>query len=354
MVKPKQNGLIENTYYIGTLEEIVEGTTASRDPFLRLSLRDLRGDTIRCRLWKEIIQDPQRFNRSAIENAPRPAIVAVTSVKITKPFEWIQLGATAATYVYLNPDIPEAAALKDRSHTGSSSLLPTTPIPIISSSVEKKCISELLQFDRQSASGRTFACDASISDIHITTEEGWFKSQCTIGICTLTAYWRDGFWTCPAHWRIAECRHTYHIVTTITDSTGSANAIIYNDAGETIVGSPCSELITTEAIHDPMFLPQAIIQTKKKPFRFHLKVQLYTKLGVTGFNINKAEHIGDTSNPPTTHTTTEREVRNTEATLPPQTPTPTRQPHRQGPTTGVKRSLPTETGPASDNNPPHV
>ncbi|KAK9079201.1 hypothetical protein SSX86_000871 [Deinandra increscens subsp. villosa] len=97
------------TDYIGTLEEINEGTTASRDPFLRLSLRDLR-----CRLWKEIIQDPQRFNRTDIENAPRPAVVAVTSGKITKPFEWIQLGTTAATYVYLNPDIPETVALKNR------------------------------------------------------------------------------------------------------------------------------------------------------------------------------------------------------------------------------------------------
>ncbi|KAK9053886.1 hypothetical protein SSX86_024961 [Deinandra increscens subsp. villosa] len=253
------------TDYIGTLEEIVEGTTATRDPFLRLSLRDSRGHTIRCRLWKEIIQNPQRFNRTAIENAPRPAIIAVTTVKITKPFEWIQLGATAATYVYLNPDIPDAIALKNCSHTGSSSSVSTTPVPIVSSTLEKKDISELLQFDRQTASGRTFVCDAAISDI-IITEEGWFKSQCTIGTCSLTAYWRDGFWTCPARWRIAECKHMYHITATITDSTGSANAIFYNYAGQTIVGSPCSELITAETIRDPSQLPATIIQTKGKTF----------------------------------------------------------------------------------------
>ncbi|KAK9049240.1 hypothetical protein SSX86_031793 [Deinandra increscens subsp. villosa] len=179
------------------------------------------------------------------------------------------------------------------------------------------------------------------------TEEGWFKSQCTIGTYSLTAYWRDGFWTCPAHWRIAECKHMYHITTTITDSTGSANAIFYNDAGQTIVGSPCSELITAETIRDPRHLPAPIIQTKGKTFRLHLKVQLYTRLGVTGFNVNRAEHIGDTSDPPATQTPSGRGFRSTDTTLPPQTPTPARQPHRHAPTTGVKRSLPTETGSSS-------
>ncbi|KAK9048076.1 hypothetical protein SSX86_032961 [Deinandra increscens subsp. villosa] len=193
------------TDYIGTLEEIVEGMTATRDPFMRLTLRDNRGNSIRCRLWKEIIQAADRFDRYSIENAPRPAIIAVASVKITKPFEWIQLGATAATYVYLNQEIPDSVALRNRSHASPSSLLPTAPIPIVSSSAEIKNINELLQFDRQTATGRSFICDAAISDI--TAEEGWFKTECAVEACTLTAYLRDGFWTCPAHWRTTACRH---------------------------------------------------------------------------------------------------------------------------------------------------
>ncbi|KAK9072515.1 hypothetical protein SSX86_008949 [Deinandra increscens subsp. villosa] len=254
--------------------------------------------------------------------------------------EWIQLGATAATYVYLNPDIPESAALKNRSHASTSSSISATPVPIISSTAEKKTISELLRFDRRSAAGRKFVCEAHISNF--TTEEPWFKTQCTIGTYSLAAYWRDESWTCPSHWKITTCRYMYHSNAIIIDSTCSANAIIYDEAGTTILGKPCADLVTAETILSPKTLPSAIIEAKEKLFGFHLKVQLYTKIGLTGFNINRAEHIGETSASTATQPPFGRTPAGPDTSLPPQTPT--RQSHRQPTTSGVKRSLPTETG----------
>ncbi|KAK9070535.1 hypothetical protein SSX86_010937 [Deinandra increscens subsp. villosa] len=95
--------------YIGILERIEDGETKFHDPFVRLTLKNLRGNRIRVSLWKEIIISLERFDREALDHASQPCIIAVAAVKVLKPQGWLQLNSTAATFVYINPDIEAAS-----------------------------------------------------------------------------------------------------------------------------------------------------------------------------------------------------------------------------------------------------
>ncbi|KAK9070536.1 hypothetical protein SSX86_010938 [Deinandra increscens subsp. villosa] len=221
------------TDYIGILERIEDGETKFgetkfHDPFVRLTLKNLRGNRIRVSLWKEIIISLEMFDREALDHASQRCIIAVAAVKVLKPQGWLQLNSTAATFVYINPDI-EAA------------------------------------------------------------------SNMLAG---------------------------YYLTTTVSDSTASATAVIFYEAACTLVGKPCSELVVTEGYTDNDHIPPALLAVKEQTFLFYMKVQFYTRAGITNFTVNRIDPIGSAS-----------------TSISPQTQNPKPNEPRPDPSTGVKRSI---------------
>ncbi|CAH1412704.1 unnamed protein product [Lactuca virosa] len=64
-------------------------------------------------LWKECTNIPSKFDRVSLENAPAPAVVAISSVKISNYPGSLRLGTSSASHLYINPPIPETTILID-------------------------------------------------------------------------------------------------------------------------------------------------------------------------------------------------------------------------------------------------
>ncbi|KAK9070123.1 hypothetical protein SSX86_010523 [Deinandra increscens subsp. villosa] len=71
------------TDFIGLIDHVVDARTQDNAPYIRLYLKDGRNN-ITATLWKEIIMSDERFNRTTLDNTPRPCTVAITSVKVSK------------------------------------------------------------------------------------------------------------------------------------------------------------------------------------------------------------------------------------------------------------------------------
>ncbi|XP_023752573.3 uncharacterized protein LOC111900934 [Lactuca sativa] len=63
---------------------------------------------------KECTDIPERFNHSAIKNAPSPVLLAITNVKVTLVAGTLRLGTTSMSHMYINPPIRDVTALLER------------------------------------------------------------------------------------------------------------------------------------------------------------------------------------------------------------------------------------------------
>ncbi|CAI9297448.1 unnamed protein product [Lactuca saligna] len=96
------------TDYIGRVENVYEVVRTQGNAILKLKLENLSGTMIETTFWDEAANS---FDKEAIEALPSPVIVAITSMKVTQYLGNLQLTATPASYIYINPTIPEAAAM---------------------------------------------------------------------------------------------------------------------------------------------------------------------------------------------------------------------------------------------------
>ncbi|CAH1432262.1 unnamed protein product [Lactuca virosa] len=96
------------TNYIGRVENVYEVVRTQGNAILKLKLENLSGTMIETTFWDEAANS---FDKEVIEALPSPVIVAITSMKVTQYLGNLQLTATPASYIYINPTIPEAVAM---------------------------------------------------------------------------------------------------------------------------------------------------------------------------------------------------------------------------------------------------
>ena len=61
------------------------------------------GNSIELTLWDDLAE---RFQKDEIDRLEKPIIIAVTSCRVSKYYNKLQLSSTPATYYYINPRIP--------------------------------------------------------------------------------------------------------------------------------------------------------------------------------------------------------------------------------------------------------
>ncbi|CAI9268326.1 unnamed protein product [Lactuca saligna] len=86
--------------------------TVNHSPFL--SSQTILVKKLLSTYGKECTDIPERFNHSAIENAPSPVVLAVTNVKVTLVAGTLRLGTTSMSHMYINPPIRDITALLER------------------------------------------------------------------------------------------------------------------------------------------------------------------------------------------------------------------------------------------------
>ncbi|KAI3728036.1 hypothetical protein L6452_16663 [Arctium lappa] len=92
------------TDYIGKIYHISDLLIRKGATIIKMRLEDLSGNIIEATFWDDIAR---RLHTEATTVVESPTIAAVTSMKVTKYYEQLQLTGTAASHFYLNPEIDE-------------------------------------------------------------------------------------------------------------------------------------------------------------------------------------------------------------------------------------------------------
>ncbi|KAD4888565.1 hypothetical protein E3N88_20638 [Mikania micrantha] len=271
------------------------------EPYLRLTLTNSSGQSIEVTIWKEIISKYDRFDKEAIDNAKHPAIVAATSLRVGQFQGQTQLSSTAATYVYLNPSINETSSLIDwainfqvtNQQTQTTMLQPSHTLE------NKMTIADILEGDAKDFKGKTLMCSASIIDI-VTTKD-WYYNACPE--CLHTIYRSGKGWACPTHGKYEKSKQMYRLVVQIADNTGSTTATLFDEAVTTLLGTPCSELISKGGYTDLETVPAPLHALKGHNKTFFLQAQRDLRTGNTRCTVNTVSpDISQTENAATTST----------------------------------------------------
>ena len=62
------------------------------------------GNSIELTLWDDLAE---KFKKDQIDKLEKPVIIAVSSCRVSKYYNKLQLSSTPATYYYINPNIPQ-------------------------------------------------------------------------------------------------------------------------------------------------------------------------------------------------------------------------------------------------------
>ncbi|KAL3654554.1 hypothetical protein CASFOL_001539 [Castilleja foliolosa] len=149
---------------------------------------------------------------------------------------------------------------------------------------------------------RNFICDAKIAHIH--EDRGWYYVLCSK--CSNKLYPEQ-----DSNNLILVCKDDdditpnfrYCVNTTITDETGSANAVFFNDSMQEMVNISCKEMVTKHAsTTDPRAIPHELQSAVDITTRLHLTLKNDGKIVVN--NVSKGtpatERTGTSTFTPTT------------------------------------------------------
>ncbi|KAL4592711.1 hypothetical protein LXL04_005714 [Taraxacum kok-saghyz] len=149
--------------FIGIVKDLKDLKKKNGDPFVLLTMTDINGDKIKITLWNECIGFPKTVYRAALTGAPKPTVAAITSLKVTGVGESRRIGSREATYVFVNPDIPETTELLTSYQRNTQFIIPKSHPLITLQELAAKYHSELR--------GKTFICKARIDDFE--TKAPW-------------------------------------------------------------------------------------------------------------------------------------------------------------------------------------
>ncbi|CAH1420083.1 unnamed protein product [Lactuca virosa] len=216
----------QHAEFVGVFSKLIRCTKKDKDPYLLLILKNELGDDIAISLWKECTNIPSKFDGIALENTVAPAVVAISSIKISTYAGSLRLGTSSATHLYINPPIPETTLLMDSYGAFTdSSVVFDVPTPL--GDIIQKSHPELLD--------KTFTTKAAITDYVFSN--CWFKLSATI-----------------------------------TDENHSITALLSDNATQDLFGSTFDKLISDDDINHRGRLPPIATVVQGIPKKMKLRI----------------------------------------------------------------------------------
>ncbi|PWA48395.1 nucleic acid-binding, OB-fold protein [Artemisia annua] len=181
------------------------------------------------------------FKKDDIDMLERPILIAVSSCRVSRFRNNLQLSSTPASYYYINPRIPQLEEYRAQ-YREVFNLKP--PLEI----------------------GVRFTCEGTITSIH--TSKDWYYPSCTT--CTLKVQYDDGIYDCKIHGALAYPAHRYNFKASLTDGTATTTITFFTPKANDIVGIDCPSLLASLNNPDPRNVPEKIqaIVGKKHIFQF--------------------------------------------------------------------------------------
>ncbi|KAL3638423.1 hypothetical protein CASFOL_017794 [Castilleja foliolosa] len=194
-------------------------------------------------------------------------ILAITSAMVTEHNGHLQLESTYLTTTFRNPDMPETM-----DHVHRLKALPAMqPAEIIDQTVTLLDLKLASQQKIQTA--RKFTCQARVTKIH--DNRGWYYVLCTK--CSKKLYPEqdndDVIFVCEDdNDNVPNFR--YCVNATITDATGSADTVFFNESMEAMLNITCKDTVTNHAqSENSKDVPQLLESIVNIPKILHLTLK---------------------------------------------------------------------------------
>ncbi|KAI7727472.1 hypothetical protein M8C21_006199, partial [Ambrosia artemisiifolia] len=216
---------------------ITDRKTPTGKLLLKLQVEDTRANFTEIAIWEAVTKT---VNRQSHNSAQFPAIIAVTSLKVSIRNNIYQLASTSATHLYLNPPIDLAKEIATRFNAVT---IQTRNMITPKDLLEQKTTEHVQQ---------RFVCNAWITSWN--ENKSWFYRGCKK--CNKKVEKKS--------------RHLdlYCISGTLTDNTTTATAILFDASMELFANTTCSEMIHQYTEKDT--IPEPIQALKGQPKIFEL------------------------------------------------------------------------------------
>ncbi|VFQ95500.1 unnamed protein product [Cuscuta campestris] len=205
-------------------------------PSLILELHDLRDVKVRVTLWGGSVDNYMK-QKSLVED--RIIVGVFTSTLVKKYMNNAVLSSTTATKIYLDPDIDEVVALKNKSSSSPRGHI-IQPLIIEKQELDThavlsnlKTIGEILEITKTNfKDGTLLFCVATIYDIH--NNNGWYYNSC--GCKGMIKAYGQSFWCKKCNKTVNDAIPRFRIEFGVQDATDSTKFIVFDDVAEKMIG----------------------------------------------------------------------------------------------------------------------
>ncbi|PWA43640.1 replication protein A 70 kDa DNA-binding subunit [Artemisia annua] len=221
-------------------------------------------------LWDDLAET---FPKERIDALEKPIIIAVSSCRVARFRNNLQLSSTQATYYYINPEIPELPQYKAE-YKAAFDLNP--PLQIVRHPYQDKerekmrnriPFSKLLAENPLTHTDVRFTCDGTITGLDTSRE--WYYPSCAT--CPNKIQVNEGVIECKIHGALLSPTYRYNFKAYVTDPTATITMTFFSPKADDIVGVKCETLVNSLQNPDPREFPEKILAPigKRHIFQFH-------------------------------------------------------------------------------------
>ncbi|PWA84869.1 nucleic acid-binding, OB-fold protein [Artemisia annua] len=238
-------------YISSTDKDKIGNPMRNQAVFRKIEIQNLNRNSLELTLWGHLAET---FNKEGIDALEKPVIIAVSSCRVSRYINNLQLSSTPATYYYIDPDIPELQEYKAE-YRDAFNLIP--PLPVIRQPFKDK--------EREKFRNRFPLADLMPQPMDPYTGD---------------------VYNCKVHGPVESPANRYNFKAYITDGTYTVMMTFFTPKVNDIVGTDCESLVTSLKNPDPKQFPEKIkaIVGKKHIFQFHFNTNM--KQGPNDFIFN--------------------------------------------------------------------
>ncbi|PWA51603.1 replication protein A 70 kDa DNA-binding subunit [Artemisia annua] len=243
----------------------------------KVEIQNLNRNSIELTLWDDLAD---KFEKDQIDALEKPVIIAVSSCKVSRYRNQLQLSSTPATY-YINPRIPH---LQDYRAEYKELFNLNPPLEIVRQPYEDKeqeklrnrfALSVLLHQIPKTYEGVWFTCEGTVTSINASRD--WYYPSCTT--CSLKAEYNDGIFECKVHGPLEYPSYRYNFKANLTENTATSTIMFFTPKANDIVGIDCNSLVASLTNPDPRDIPEKIQQVVGKTHIFQFQYNTSSKQG---------------------------------------------------------------------------
>ncbi|PWA56645.1 nucleic acid-binding, OB-fold protein [Artemisia annua] len=203
----------------------------------RIEIQNLNRNSVELTLWDDLAES---FPKEKIDALEKPVIIAVSSCRVGRFRNNLQLSSTPATYYYINPAIPELTQYKAE-YKAAFDLNP--PLQVVRHPYQDK---------EQEKMRNRIPFSKLLTENPLTHTDVRFTCEGTITGLDTSREW-------------------YNFKAFVTDTTATITMTFFSPKADDIVGVSCQALVASLENPDPRDFPEKILATigKRHIFQFH-------------------------------------------------------------------------------------